>query len=150
MRRIALLLVVVAVSTVACLGEQQTNTYPSTIEARSDGVFERGWLPDVLPNDAGPIVEFHDLDTNRRCSVSDFPAAGVASVIASLNGAGFEAYQGTLPKLPSSRCPFSRLEALSGESEFVGYRSKQRDSDIAVVSGGRLFLWSSSMKVPSN
>lgn len=143
-------MVAFAVIAAGCWGERQTNTYSSTQEARSDGLFGRGWLPDVFPDDAGPIVEFHDLDTNQRCSVSHFPVPSTASVIESLNGAGFEAYQGRLPTLPSWRCPFSRREALSGESDFVGYRSTQRDSEVAVVSGGRLFLWSSSMKVLPN
>jgi hypothetical protein len=34
--------------------------------ARSNGAFERGWLPDWLPNEATEIHEFHDLDTNAQ------------------------------------------------------------------------------------
>ncbi len=41
--------------------------------AEREGFFDRGWLPDVLPIGAGPIVEVHDLDTNARCSRSGLP-----------------------------------------------------------------------------
>lgn len=39
--------------------------YSSYADAQEDGVFDRGWLPPVLPDTAYEITERHNLDTNR-------------------------------------------------------------------------------------
>lgn len=41
-----------------------TNRYDSIAEARRDRLFERGWLPDILPASAGRILVSNDLDIN--------------------------------------------------------------------------------------
>ena len=62
-------LTILCLAVLACLcgcETEQTN-YDTVAEARSDGLFARGWAPDVLSGSAGPITEAHDLDTNARC-----------------------------------------------------------------------------------
>ena len=142
MRAIAVLILLVAP---ACdlLGEFQVNTYPTLSSARSARLFERGWLPEVLPADAGPIVEAHDLDTNARCSKSLFPADASARVSEALRGLGFEAFSGELPPLPFSRCPFSLENARSSGSAFLNTRGAASDREFAVVADGVLYFWSS-------
>lgn len=55
-----------AVVTVALFGCQDTVTsrYETLAAARVDLLFERGWLPDVLPPSAHDIVTSNDLDLN--------------------------------------------------------------------------------------
>ena len=62
-------LVALALFVPAILGGCETKQarYETVTEARSAGLFSRGWAPDVLPKGAGPVIEAHDLDTNARC-----------------------------------------------------------------------------------
>ncbi|MDH3458535.1 MAG: hypothetical protein OER90_16965, partial [Gemmatimonadota bacterium] len=124
-------------------GEFQVNTYPTLSSAQSDHLFERGWLPEVLPAGSGPIVEAHDLDTNARCSKSVFPADASAQVSQALLALGFQAFSGELPPLPFSRCPFSLERARSSESAFINTRGADSDREFAVIGGCVLYFWSS-------
>jgi hypothetical protein len=45
--------------------DEYEKAYTNVSAAESDGAFERGWLPPILPSDAQNIVERHNLDTNR-------------------------------------------------------------------------------------
>ena len=54
----------VAFLNVSCWNETFYVTYDTIEEARADGAFRRGWLPEWLPEDAHTIHETHDLDTN--------------------------------------------------------------------------------------
>jgi hypothetical protein len=47
-----------------------TTHYPTVVEARRDGLFERGWLPDVLPPSVRDIEVSNNLDINT--SVGEF------------------------------------------------------------------------------
>ena len=52
--------------------------YPTLQDARNDRLFERGWLPDILPTSARDIRTINDLDVNTSkgeffFSPSDFP-----------------------------------------------------------------------------
>lgn len=47
-------------------GERPYVIYASVNEAKEDGAFLRGWLPNWLPEEAYNIHEHHDLDTNVR------------------------------------------------------------------------------------
>ena len=40
--------------------------YATYDDAKLDGAFERGWLPEWLPQSASEIHEAHDLDSNQR------------------------------------------------------------------------------------
>lgn len=145
MRAAAALFFVAAVAAVGCglAGEFQVSTYPTVEAAKADRLFERGWLPDVLPGSAGPIVEVHDLDSNARCSRSDFPAEASAKVVQRLRAAGFESFRGGLPALPFSTCPFSLGSAEPGESLFRNAPGTTSGRELAVVAEGVLLFWSS-------
>jgi len=59
-------------------GDVVTSRYGSLEEARADHLFERGWLPDVLPPSAHGIRTSNDLDLNTSegefyFSPSEFP-----------------------------------------------------------------------------
>jgi hypothetical protein len=89
----------------------QSIEYQSCAAARADELFGRGWVPDVLPTECGPIIEAHNLDTNDRCSRSKFAPEATPQVRASLEALGFTPYPGELPETPFARCPFSREQA---------------------------------------
>ena len=51
--------------TLALFGcDSVTSRYDTIEEARADGLFDRGWLPDVLPDSANSIRAKNQLDTN--------------------------------------------------------------------------------------
>jgi hypothetical protein len=56
-----------AVSGAACIGplsEDIESHYVDAATARRAGAFERGWLPEFVPEQAADIWEMHNLDTN--------------------------------------------------------------------------------------
>ena len=65
------LLAVTAAATVAC-DTVAVHHDADREAARADRLFDRGWVPDVLPASAGPSVEAHDVDTNERCARAQF------------------------------------------------------------------------------
>ena len=118
--------------------------FETVAAAREAGFFERGWLPDVLPDDAGPIFDQHDLDTNKSCSRSELPADALSEVKDALQALGFEPYESQLPEAPFRACPFS-LEEVEGAALIVS-RVSPRLLEFAAVSKnqGALFFWSVS------
>jgi hypothetical protein len=54
---------------VAC-SDIVTKHYPTIVEARRDGLFERGWLPNILPSSVRDIKVSNNLDINT--SVGEF------------------------------------------------------------------------------
>jgi hypothetical protein len=46
--------------------------YESVGEARADRLFDRGWVPDVLPDESGPLTEAHNIDTSDTCAKGEF------------------------------------------------------------------------------
>jgi len=125
-------------------GESQLNTYPTIEAARADRLFARGWIPDVLPDGSGPIVEAHDLDSNARCSRAAFPSGAIAEVSAALNSHGFVPFRSALPTLPFARCPFSLAEAQRGRPPLHKTHNALSDTEFAVISEeGVLYFWSS-------
>ena len=52
-----------------------TETYATLAEARSAGAVERGWLPGGLPAGTRDLRVAHDLDSNRRWGLFNFPQA---------------------------------------------------------------------------
>ena len=70
----------------------QVNSYATVEAAQADRLFERGWVPAVLPQGAGSIVEAHDLDTNARCSKSMLPPGGFAELSEALVALGDRPY----------------------------------------------------------
>jgi hypothetical protein len=50
-----------------------TASYATLEEARRDGAIARGWIPEGLPPGTHEIREAHDLDSNRRWGLFNFP-----------------------------------------------------------------------------
>ena len=45
--------------------EQTSKTYKALSDAKEDGIFQRGWLPDILPLNTFSIHSKTDIDTNK-------------------------------------------------------------------------------------
>ena len=67
-----LLLFALILSTSGCgdLSDTVTNQYATLADARDDDLFNRGWLPDVLPPSARNIRTSNNLDINT--SIGEF------------------------------------------------------------------------------
>ena len=68
---------VLALSTAGC--DVKTSRYDTLADARADRLFERGWLPDILPPSTTGIRTSNDLDCARSTgrfmmAPADFPA----------------------------------------------------------------------------
>ena len=63
MVRSTLLLVFVLVLT-SC-SDTVTDQYATRAEAKTDQLFERGWLPEIIPKSSKNIVTINDLDSNN-------------------------------------------------------------------------------------
>lgn len=46
-------------------GEKTNTTYKTIHDAKSDSLFQRGWLPDILPPNAYNITSITYLDSNK-------------------------------------------------------------------------------------
>lgn len=55
-----------------------THTYPTLADAKKAGLFERGWLPDLLPLSAANIRTSNDLDINTSEGRFDLSPADMA------------------------------------------------------------------------
>jgi hypothetical protein len=56
-----------AISAAGCVGplsEDVESHYANVAGARRAGAFDRGWLPDFIPDDASDISELHDVATS--------------------------------------------------------------------------------------
>jgi hypothetical protein len=61
-----------------------TETYATLAEANAAGATDRGWLPKGLPAGAYEIRIAHDLDSNRRWGLFNFPRAEAEALRATL------------------------------------------------------------------
>jgi hypothetical protein len=77
------LFAVVAAS--ACAGDVVSNHYVSLQDARADRLFERGWLPDLLPPSSRDIRVVADLDTNVSSGEFHFAPGEFSSLSAKLH-----------------------------------------------------------------
>ena len=119
--------------------------YGSPDAARQAGLFERGWLPDVLPHSGGQITELHNLDTNSRCSLSSLPASSLTEVEASLRDLGFAMHEGEPAQVPFRNCPFTSAEVLRASTVMSRSSSEQTEFAIVRESPGALLFWSVSL-----
>ena len=71
----------VAVATLSSC-DDVTSRYPTLDDARNDQLFERGWLPDILPPSAHDIRVTNDLDGNRSEGEFSFDPADFLSFVA--------------------------------------------------------------------
>ena len=70
--------IVTAIAVAGCTSDIVTSRYATLAEARADHLFERGWLPDVLPPSARNIRTTNNVDLNTsvgefEVSTSDLP-----------------------------------------------------------------------------
>jgi hypothetical protein len=111
--------------------ENSVTRYATIQDAKKDRLFDRGWVPDVLPDTAGPLTEAHNIDTNARCALGEFPVGAFDEVVAALSRNGFERYDAIAPAPPLSSCPFGardfqsasivlRRSGVNGDREFAG------------------------------
>lgn len=121
--------------------EKSRNQYASVGLAREAGVFARGWLPDVLPDMAGPLIEHHDLDTNARCASVSFDRDSVTVLTDRAHASGFSGYDGTPPP-PSQRwCPFDESDRQRARQVLVRFTEFDREF-IALTDDAKLYFWS--------
>lgn len=129
----------------ALLGGCETKQarYETMAEARSDGLFSRGWAPDVLPKTAGPIEEVHDLDTNARCFRATFSADSLEVVRSALLRAGFATHSKATAAWPPPEefCPFSPSDIEAGRLFHRSTESSQHEY-VAVGGDSILYFWS--------
>ncbi len=66
MKRLIFLSFLVFLSTIFLLSRCDivTNTYKTYNDAVSDRLFERGWLPEIIPSSSFNIITQNDLDSN--------------------------------------------------------------------------------------
>jgi len=82
---------VVAIFTVLALAGSSdvvTTRFATLADAKSQGAFQRGWLPPVLPDSATAIVERNDLDLNRGTGSFDYDLAERTTYLESLSRVG--------------------------------------------------------------
>lgn len=70
--------------TVAGCSDQFTDRYSTLQEARRDQVFERGWLPDVLPPSSHALKVSGDVDINTALGEFSFSRAEFEEFVARL------------------------------------------------------------------
>lgn len=123
--------------------ETKQARYSTVDEARSVGLFSRGWVPDVLPEGAGPIEEAHDLDTNARCLRAAFSPDSLEVVRSALGQAGFatDSRVAAAWSSPEEFCPFSRSDVETGR---LLHRSTEQSQyeHVAVRGNSILYYWS--------
>src|SRR5438034_5752417 len=73
--------------------EKVTERYATLDDARRDRLFERGWLPDVLPPSARDIRVSSDLDVNTSEGEFFFDPADFADFAARLQATGNDTFQ---------------------------------------------------------
>ena len=86
MRRAPLVAAAAILALSSC--EKVTNRYATLDHARRDRLFERGWLPDILPPSTHDIRVTSDLDVNRAEGEFSFDPAHFAGFVAQLRPAG--------------------------------------------------------------
>lgn len=119
-----------------------SNRFETVEEARGSGLFERGWLPDVLPPEAGPIEERHDLDTNAHCSRSSFPPVMTSEVVENLLAQGFVPGPINHRDLPWRTCPFNRHDIANADMR-LSRKTPHGVEQVALNKGtGILLVWS--------
>ena len=86
MRRAPLVAAAAILALSSC--EKITKRYDTLNDARKDRLFERGWLPDILPPSTHDIRVTSDLDVNRSEGEFSFDPAQFAGFVAQLRPAG--------------------------------------------------------------
>jgi hypothetical protein len=82
MRRAPLVAAAAILALSSC--EKITKRYATLDDARRDRLFERGWLPDILPPSTHDIRVITDLDVNRSEGEFSFDPAHFAGFVAQM------------------------------------------------------------------
>ncbi len=75
--------IVFALSLVAC--DVATDRYATLQDARADSLFQRGWLPDILPPSSHSIHTSNDLDLNLSSGEFHFSSSEFSEFSAALH-----------------------------------------------------------------
>ncbi len=86
MRHSSLIAAALVLSLSGC--DRVSSGYPTLADARKDRLFERGWLPDILPASARQIRVINDLDTNHSEGEFSFEPSDFASFAARSQSVG--------------------------------------------------------------
>jgi hypothetical protein len=124
-----------------------TEAYATLAEAQAAGAVDRGWLPRGLPAGTYELRIAHDLDSNRRWGLFNFPAAEGETLRALIE---LEIAFDGLTCSPPRRIewwPVLLREQLDGErikaTGVRGYAVKGSDLILAVNwAQGRAYYWS--------
>ena len=81
-----------------CSCDVATSRYVTLADARSDRLFERGWLPDILPPSTREIRVSNDLDVNHSEGEFSFDPADFADFTSRLRPMGGETFQYSVDK----------------------------------------------------
>ena len=106
---------VVLFATVAC--DVVSTEYRTLSEARNDGLFERGWLPDILPLSTHAIHVANNLDLNTsegsfRFSSDDFQGFRERLIETSSSSLGqFSGSRSALDRMESEGYPLLQYSA---------------------------------------
>ncbi len=93
------LIIVLLTLTLAACGDVVTSRYATLQDARADQLFERGWLPDLLPPSAHDIRTSNNLDLNTSSGEFSFSPADSKLLAARLS------------PYASPQCPFVNLDS---------------------------------------
>jgi hypothetical protein len=78
-------LILTGVILIAACSEYKESSYASMAEARRMGAVDRGWLPEILPDEATNVHEVHNVDTNQTWCRFDLTAADANRLRAALS-----------------------------------------------------------------
>jgi hypothetical protein len=70
-----------------------THTYSTLDDARKDRLFERGWLPDILPSSARDFTVSNNLDVNTSDGEFAFDPIDFGSFAGQLRRVGDDTFQ---------------------------------------------------------
>ena len=123
-------------------------TYATYQEAVADGLFQRGWIPNVIPASAVRIVEIHDLDTNARCARLELDPTDESALLMSLVRVGFSRAD-TAPAVPgkfsnSKTCPFDSDSIETARAVFSRPGITSKETEYFAVGGQPpvVYYWS--------
>jgi hypothetical protein len=108
MKQIHPIVVLLLLFLIGC-GETVTNHYPTRAAAEADRLFDRGWLPSLIPATATAITTSNDLD--HSTSRGEFSCAARDTV----------AFIGVLKKYSGQKAPFPGFSEYVTEQKAGGY-----------------------------
>ena len=112
-----------------CAIDTVSHTYANMAAARADALFDKGWLPDVLPSSATNIETFNQLDLNYSTGSFEFTSSEAAAFYARLTPGEsplpFQDWPSTIEEFKGKR--FSAWSYHSPDATWVFFCSPQND-----------------------